>query len=154
MDGTASAAADRSAQFSVPSRQRKTARRAAQDWALARLPNPPGAPWIRARGQGAYGWWEWEEGTVGVQECQESVRRFARDVWSCDARRALGGVVESHEVGTSTKESKIANRLLKSRSVQPTDKQARAAEQDRKLEGPKLATSDVCRVVRVCSGSV
>ena len=30
--------------------------------------------------------------------------RFARDAWSCDARRALGGVWRSpHEVGTDTR---------------------------------------------------
>jgi hypothetical protein len=55
----------------------------------------PERPDPRAR-TGCIPWWEWEEGTVGDQECQESVRRFARDVWSCNARRALGGVWWSH----------------------------------------------------------
>jgi hypothetical protein len=63
---------------------------------------PPAQPTLerpdpRAR-TGCIPWWEWEEGTVGPgdQKCQESVRRFARDVWSCNARRALGGVSWSH----------------------------------------------------------
>ena len=56
-DGTASAVADRSAQFTAPSwqchrGQKKIERTATQDWAPARPPTPPGAPQIRARGQG------------------------------------------------------------------------------------------------------
>ena len=55
--------------------RKKIARTAAQRWALARSPRPPGAPRIRARGQGAYRLWEGGKGAVGDQECQESVRR-------------------------------------------------------------------------------
>ncbi len=97
MDGTASAAADLSAQFTTPSWQKENWRTATQGWALARPPSPTrSTPDPRARGQGAYRVWEGKEGAVGNQEYQESVRRFARDMWSCDARRALGGVWRRH----------------------------------------------------------
>jgi hypothetical protein len=52
-------------------------------------------------------------GAVGNQECQESVMRFARDAWSCDARRALGGVWLRRTRWARTQGTNIAKSLLK-----------------------------------------
>jgi len=52
-------------------------------------------------------------GAVGNQECQESVMRFARDAWSCDARRALGGVWRRHTRWARSQGTNIAKSLLK-----------------------------------------
>jgi hypothetical protein len=101
VDGTASAAADRSAQLTTPSWQkRKIGAQRPRVGRWPARPAPPGASRIRARGQGAYRVWRGKEGAVGNQECQESVRRLARDVWSCDARRASGGVWRRHTVSS------------------------------------------------------
>ncbi len=87
---------------------------------------PPGAPWIArtrerrcvpGRGRG--------EGAVGHQECQESVRRFARDV---GVRRPKGvglGVAEPHEVGADTRKDDRKIDCLKAGGTSATAYKAR-----------------------------
>ncbi len=81
MDGTASAAADRSAQFTTPSWQEEIGAQRPGNLAPARPPNPSGRapPSPRPRKvvrTGRRGWWD---GAVGNHECQESVRRLLRE---------------------------------------------------------------------------
>jgi hypothetical protein len=80
-------------------------------------PAPPGAPRIRARGQGAYRVWKGKEGAVGNRECQESVRRFLRETGgrATPVGRWEGrgdGVATPHEVGTTRKTRKDRDRQI------------------------------------------
>ena len=82
-DGTASAVADRSAQFTAPSWQchrgeRKCSARRPRSGRRPARPPHPGRPGSARTDEGAYRVWGGREGAVGNQECQESVMQVLR----------------------------------------------------------------------------
>ena len=78
-----------------------------------RPPPRPGAPRIARANGGAYRVGGRRKGAEGNQECQcqESVRRFARDVWPCNARRVLGGVWRGRTRWARTQGTMIAKSI-------------------------------------------
>jgi hypothetical protein len=111
VDGTASAAADRSAQFTTPSWQKENWRTATQGWALARPPSPTRStsdPRVRTRCvPGSCG-----KGRGCGRQSRMSGERQAVCARRVVVRRPKGvgrGVATPHEVGTNTR-NEIANR--------------------------------------------